>query len=113
MVTKWLKNHGLSFQHSSGNINCLPSLYQTGCNFKLNDQFILSIQTDPSIAGEAFAETAIISTETEQLDYRHFGSGDVKRFKTPENLFNEIEWLLEEAQKTAIERKMKRAPSSK
>lgn len=39
------------------------SPYETGCRINLTDYFELSIQTDPLIVGNSFAETALISTE--------------------------------------------------
>jgi hypothetical protein len=92
IVIKWLNEKNIKYKISSSGFNMSP--YATGCRIRLNDSFELSIQTDPSTAGDSFAETALISTETGSVAYGPGGYGDVKRHDAPDDLFEEIEWLL-------------------
>lgn len=62
---------------------------ETGLRVQLRGGFQLSVQTDPLVANDAFAETALLKdnhyTENEKLGY-----DDVKRFVTPDSLFAHI-----------------------
>lgn len=91
IVTNWLDMKGIKYVHCSGGNRF--QFHATGCQISLNDGYKLSIQTDPSIAGDSFAETALLSTK-KGLVYGPCGYDDVKRFDTPEELYKEIEWLL-------------------
>ena len=64
----------------------------TGVRVPLNPKLTLSIQTDPAIARNAFAETAIMPNEefVGQSDYF-----TIERFYTPEELFAYIETVRE------------------
>lgn len=80
IIIDWLdiKNIPYTFASSRVDNSCL---YQTGVRVKIKNQEI-SIQTHPSVAGWAFAETLNVSNMLS--DTRH---------KTPEDLFSYLEKL--------------------
>ena len=67
---------------------------RTGILLKLNTKLQLSIQTDPNTAGDSFAETALLYKKV--IYDTSLGYNDVKRFYTPEKLFEHLNYLFEE-----------------
>lgn len=103
IVTEWLDAHGLSWRCKSN--GCL-GFVETGVALKLTDaadqNFELSVQTDPTIAGRCFAETAM--TRNGQVVLTQVGNyGDVRGFRTPEELFDHLSTLTEEVAKTTVQ----------
>lgn len=87
IVTDWLDTKNISYEYRSAHVDSLK-IYEHGVVIKLpgNSERSLSIQTHPSVAGWAFAET--LMTHDLYSDVRH---------KTPEDLFTYItEWLCTE-----------------
>ncbi len=78
LVTSWLKENKIPFVYSSPDIEYI-TLYQHGVKIKYKDTFI-SVQTHPTVAGWAFAETLILDNI----------AGEADRHETPEGLFNYI-----------------------
>lgn len=89
-ITNWLSDSGIP--KSEYYIRSAPvsiSLYSTGVCLKLDDELLLSIQTEPCVAGEHFCETALIGaggiTYNELLGYE-----DICRWEEPEDLFQHL-----------------------
>jgi hypothetical protein len=95
MVIDRLIQRNLKYKYSSG--GSMLSIYQTGCLVDLNDQYRLSIQTDPMVAGDSFAETALVSIQKNKVIYGPYGYGDVKRFPTLDALCEELDSILGES----------------
>jgi len=83
VITTWLKQKNITFTYSSSSVDML-GLYEHGIRIPIKN-YHLSIQTHPTIAGPAFAET--LKTNNIMSDQRH---------STPEDLFNYIEALLKQ-----------------
>jgi len=83
VITTWLKQKNITFIYSSSSVDML-GLYEHGIRIPLKN-YNLSIQTHPTIAGPAFAET--LKTNNIMSDQRH---------SKPEDLFNYIEALLKQ-----------------
>lgn len=77
VVTDWLDKNPEKYKYkiNSNSVTDNYSLYKTG----LYINGILSVQTSPTVAGPAFAETMDLTQ-----------SEDVDRWKTPDELFNYI-----------------------
>lgn len=80
IIIDWLSSKNIPYTFSSSRVDN-SCLYQTGVRITINNQEI-SIQTHPSIAGWAFAETLVVNNMLS--DTRH---------KTPEDLFSYLESL--------------------
>lgn len=89
-TTEFLKKHGYEYKASSSQIE--PTFVEHGIRVRINDSISLSIQTHPLIAGEAFAETAIIDTDGDGFGkYSNIGYfDDVLRHEDPHDLFVHI-----------------------
>lgn len=89
-IVSFLESNAIPFNPS--NIRVLDFGHNHGCNILLppGDK-IISIQTHPMIAGEAFAETAMLYSWNNDIvsDGTH-GYYDVRRWDTPELLFDHI-----------------------
>jgi len=81
IITNWLKHKNISYKYSSSPVDML-GMYQHGIIVYF-PQFELSIQTHPSVAGPAFAET--LRLDNMLSDTRH---------NTPEILFEFLDELL-------------------
>jgi hypothetical protein len=95
VIVEFLESKDIKYKFASSRVGLL--LYEHGCRIDLTDDLKMSIQTHPMIAGPAFAETAIQSMERKTVVYGHFGYNDVIRHDTPEDLFNHIQEVLNEA----------------
>jgi hypothetical protein len=96
VVIKYLESKSITYKIVSGRVGA--SLYEHGCRMNITDDLSMSIQTHPAIAGPAFAETAIRSDKEKSIVYKYFGYGcEVIRHDNPEDLFNHIEAVLNEA----------------
>ena len=93
LITTWLKEKNVTFTYSSSAVDML-GLYEHGIRIPLK-KYNLSIQTHPTIAGPAFAET--LKTNDITSDKRH---------SKPEDLFNYIEALLKQENEDTEEEKM-------
>lgn len=76
----------------------IPGLYATGLrisfnNIQNNSIIYMSIQTDPTIAGRAFAETAILNSNEYLIYPIELGYDDVLKHYTPEQLFEHIKYV--------------------
>jgi hypothetical protein len=91
IIVKWLKSHDITFIYSNARVGY--GYVNHGVSARLVKDFELSIQTHPDIASYAFAETAIAYKG--KLKYILHYKWDVKRWKTPEELFEHIESLQE------------------
>jgi len=83
IITEWLKSKNITYNYSSSNVDML-NLYEHGLRISFKD-YKLSVQTHPTIAGWAFAES--LKTNDIISDTRH---------ANPEDLFNFIEGLIQE-----------------
>ena len=86
LITDWLKNKNIEYTFSSPRVDPIK-IYEHGIRIDMGD-CKLSIQTHPSVAGWAFAET--LKTNDMLNERRH---------KTPEDLFNYIEEIIMEKEK--------------
>lgn len=94
-ITEWLDAKELAFNYNSPNLSGgLPEMIQTGLVFKVNDAMYLSVQTHPTIAASAFAETAL-QNEKGVVYCSELGYDDVIRHTEPEELYEHITQLLE------------------
>ena len=83
IITEWLNSKNITYSYSSSNVDML-NLYEHGLRISFKD-YKLSVQTHPTIAGWAFAES--LKTNDIISDTRH---------ETPQDLFNFIEGLIQE-----------------
>lgn len=83
IITEWLKSKNITYSYSSSNVDML-NLYEHGLRISFKD-YKLSVQTHPTIAGWAFAES--LKTNDIISDTRH---------ETPQDLFSFIEGLIQE-----------------
>lgn len=88
IVVNWLNDHRIVFDYSSN------GFVETGCIISINNHYKLSVQTDPSIAGSSFAETALISIKHQKIIYNIAGYVFVKRYRSPNALFGEVKRLI-------------------
>ena len=89
VITKFLTSNNIPYEHCNAKVGM--SFYDHGCRVKLNEQYSLSIQTHPDIAGESFAETALQDMVNKKIVYSgKFSYHDVKHFKDPQELFDHI-----------------------
>lgn len=86
LITDWLKTKNIEYTFSSCGVDPIK-IYEHGIKIDMGD-YNLSIQTHPSVAGWAFAET--LKTNDMSNEQRH---------KTPEDLFNYIEEIIMEKEK--------------
>lgn len=94
LVTQFLKEHGIDFEHSSANVGILFNDH--GCRVKVNDVLDLSIQTHPDVTGTSFAETALMNTITNKMvDDGTHGYDDIRRWDTPDELFQHIKIVMD------------------
>lgn len=89
IVTEFLTSKNIPFVYCNARIGLL--MYNHGCQIKLdNGEYIMSIQTHPSITGSSFAETAILDNDGMFALNKFNYYGDVIRHDTPEELFTHI-----------------------
>jgi hypothetical protein len=89
IITTFLQENGIEFNYCNSRVGI--GMYNHGCGVKLDDTYKLSIQTHTDIIGSSFAEVALQNVKTQQLVYDGtYGFGDVIRFDTPQDLFDNI-----------------------
>ncbi len=89
-ITEWLAANGTprsDYRHT--NSKAWSTFYRSGLCLKLNKDFQLSMQTEPSVSGTAFCETALIADSGLVYD-SSLGYDDVCRWDEPEDLFQHI-----------------------
>lgn len=92
LITRFLKNQDSTFEYHDAKVGV--SFYHHGCRIDLSPRYKLSVQTHPMIAGPAFAETALQDMIENKIVYDGtLDYDDVKRFHTPEELFEHIQSL--------------------
>ena len=92
LITKYLKSENIPFKYSNAGVGF--GICNHGCRVIFNDTYNLSIQTHPDVTGSSFAETALQNQTTKQIMYDGtFGYHDVKRWNTPDDLFEHIKQL--------------------
>lgn len=92
LITDFLKDKNITFEYCNSKVGFM--LYNHGCRIDITPRYKLSIQTHPSVIGGAFAETALQDIDNARLVYDGtMGYHDVKRFDTPEELFDHIKIL--------------------
>jgi hypothetical protein len=83
------------YQYTSNRFERM-SLYSTDIKLKINDIYSLSVQTNPTVAGPAFCESALIDNVTGALEYNSkLGYSDVIRHSDPEDFFDHVLGLKE------------------
>lgn len=96
LVTQFLDDLGVKWTPSNAHIGI--SFYTHGCRVKLNDMYMLSIQTHTDIIGDSFAETGLQNTKIKKMVYDGtFGYYDVIRFCTPDSLFQHLREVFQKA----------------
>jgi hypothetical protein len=104
VVEKGLSAMRISYHEVCFGGNVLGFLHQ-GCHVPVGDG-VLSIQTQPSIAGSAFAETMLVQRPTcfSDTDLQALGYLDssVQRFDTPLHLFAHVREVLKHGAATAM-----------
>ncbi len=85
VVISHLESRGLQHKISSGG-GAIHGFYEHGCKVLLPNDYMLSVQTHPKIAGPAFAETALFRNNR-MVWFHH---SDVTRHHTPDDLFDHI-----------------------
>lgn len=95
VIVDFLESKDIKYKFASSPVGYV--FYEHGVRMDLTDDLKMSIQTHPMIAGPAFAETAIQSMQQQKVVYGHFGYNDVIRHDTPEDLFNHIQEVVNEA----------------
>ncbi len=94
LVTTFLEHEAIAFQYNSPDIGY--GFVEHGVRIALQDHLSLSVQTHPTIAGSAFAESFLqiedaATDEFSAYDDEELGyDEDVRRFATPEDLFEHI-----------------------
>jgi hypothetical protein len=82
IITEWLTSNNISYIYRSSGVDPIR-IYEHGIQIRIPGDRTLSIQTHPSVAGWAFAETLITDDMLNE-----------KRHKTPDDLFEYILELL-------------------
>jgi hypothetical protein len=103
VIVDFLESNDIKYKFASSHVGLL--MYEHGCRIDLTDDLKMSIQTHPMIAGPAFAETAIQSTQQQKVIYGYFGYNYVIRHDTPKDLFSHIQEALIEAQNLKVKYK--------
>lgn len=89
LVIEFLKSQNIPFEYVNSKVGFLP--YNHGCNVKLsNAEYYMSIQTHPSVCGNSFAETAVLSVNGGFALNKYNYNDDVIRHDTPDALFSHI-----------------------
>lgn len=93
----WMNDHNMKYVFVSPNFTTLPMvIIQTGLKVTLNENLLLSVQTDPMIAGMNFAITALQNkngfVSSSELGYPP--TDGVINHTEPEDLFTHITSLL-------------------
>lgn len=97
-ITNWLKQNNINDYIYTSSGFCL---YETGIRVKINDTYDVSIQTNPTVAGSAFCETALINNQIGDIEYNEkLGYDDVIKHPEQEDLFNHITFLIKTLNKT-------------
>lgn len=93
IVTDFLRSNNIEFKYSSSRVGF--GFYEHGCRIQIDDTYQLSIQTHTDVVGESFAETALQNKVTQRIvEDGTFDYYDVKRFDTPQDLFDHIKEVL-------------------
>ena len=103
-ITEWLAANGTprgDYRHANTKVS--RSLYSSGIYLKLNEDFELSIQTEPTVSGKAFCETALIAASGLTYD-SSLGYHDVCRWDEPEDLFQHIVEIRQKLKDRQVER---------
>lgn len=92
IVAAWLDASGIAHEISNARVGL--SFVDHGVLARLPGDFRVSIQTHPTVVGEAFAETALCHKHriVDALAYQHRG---VIRWHTPHELFAHVRELVE------------------
>lgn len=89
LVTDFLKQQNIPFELHSANVGICFA--EHGCRVTLDDTYKLSIQTHPDVTGCSFAETALQNMVIRKMVYDGtHGYYDIKRWNTPDELFEHI-----------------------
>ena len=90
LITKWLDDNNFIYTYYSPSF--LLTMYNSGVKVLLDNDYFLSIQTDPSITGRAFSQTSLLFRDKISDDFM-YEDENIINHDTPEDLYRHIRVL--------------------